>query len=64
MLDSLLEKMFDMRLVEKFAFDIDRYGVRVLGKETKNDDWAEYYLDFGQEIKNEGELQDFFFKFQ
>jgi hypothetical protein len=64
MLDTLLSQEFNLKMADKFAFELDRYGIRVLGRETKNDDWTEYYLDYGHEIKDEGALQDFFFKIQ
>lgn len=62
-LDAILQKFFNLKLSEKFAFELDRYGIRVMGHEHKDDDWAEYYLDYGYEIKTESQLQEFFFKF-
>jgi hypothetical protein len=56
-------KGFGIKLEIKFIYEINRFGIHVLGKENKNAEWNEYYLDFGQELKTELELKDFFLKF-
>eukprot|EP01080_Neovahlkampfia_damariscottae_P004751 gene4751-8333_t len=71
-MDELILKGYNIDCEEKFIFHVDNFGMNVLGKlnsdknlpvDTKATEWSEFYLDFGEEMKNEQQLTNFLLKF-
>lgn len=51
-------------LQDFFLFHLDRFGVRLLGKDKDDGTWSEYYLEFGEEIITFTRLKEYILKFQ
>jgi len=60
-LEIIVKNGFGLNLDNKFIHDINRTGIYLMG--NSQNEWKEYFLDFGEEIKKETQLIDFLLKF-